>query len=81
MGYVIGFFLIASAIFLAGAAVGRFTTPDRGPRKRELKRARETLAELDTLIAGASMELGMLGSDVAEKGGDILRKYWRGDSA
>lgn len=81
MGYIIGFFLIASAIFLAGGLVGRATAPNRGPRKAELKKARQALAELDGIIAGGSLELAMLGSNVADKAMDVLRKYWRGDNA
>lgn len=80
MGSVFGVFLIAAALILAGAAVGRLTAPDRGPRKTELKRARKALAQLDELVAESTLELGMLGSQVAEKGSKILRDYWRGDS-
>lgn len=81
MGYIIGFFLVATGIFLAGGLVGRVTAPDRGPRKAELTRARKALAELDSIIAGGSLELSMLGSNVADKAMDVLRKYWRGDNA
>jgi hypothetical protein len=79
MGFLIGMAMIATGIFLAGAMVGRLTAPNRGPRASELKRARQALAELDEIVASGSLELSMLGSNVAEKAMDVLRKYWRGD--
>jgi hypothetical protein len=80
MGYIIGFFLIAGAIFLAGALVGRISAPDRGPRKAELARAKEALAKLDDIVAGGSLELRMLGSDIGEKAMTVLRTYWKGSN-
>lgn len=79
MGLAIGIILIASSMLLLGACIGRWTAPNRGPRKAEIKRAKEALAELDRIIAGGSLELQMLGSTVASEAGDVLRKYWRGE--
>lgn len=79
MGIAIGILLIAAGVGIGCFFVGRWTAPNRGPRKAEMKRANQALAELDRIIAGGSLELQMLGSTVASEAGDVLRKYWRGE--
>lgn len=80
VGFVIWVLVVLAGVFGIGYLTGKAQATQAGPRKSELKRAKRALAQLDELLAQSSLELGMLGSNVAEKGSEILRNYWRGDT-
>lgn len=80
MGYIIGFFLIALAIFLAGGLAGRLTAPDRKVRKADLQDARRTISSVQDIVTRYRYpsQLDLVGRAMADEIREETNDYWRG---